>query len=78
MIRASWLLTGLCFLLLGLYGSARPDELARFTERVDALGSKRDIGSVEPTDLNVRLTRLVSLFSTLCGVAIVGLAVAPV
>jgi hypothetical protein len=76
-IRVSWLVTGLFFLLVGLYGAVRPDEMARFTEQVDALGSKRDVGAVEPTDWNVRLTRLVSLFPALCGVAIVGLAFAP-
>jgi len=75
-VRISWLLLGLFFLGTGLYGAIRPYELARFTEQIDALGSRHDVGSVEPTDWNVRLTRLVSLFLALCGVTIVVLVAA--
>jgi len=77
MVSLSWVATGLFFLLGGLYGMIRPYRTARFTEQVDALGSKRDTSTVEPTALNVRLTRFVSLVSALCGAGIVALAVAP-
>lgn len=77
MVRPDAFLTGLFFLAVGSYGVLRPYAMARFTEQVDALGSRRDTASVEPTDWSVRLTRVVSAVAALCGAAIVGLAFAP-
>jgi len=58
---------GLVLLAVGLYGAFRPYQLARFGEQLDAIGSKRSLGEVEPADWNVFFTRIVSVALSVFG-----------
>ena len=58
----------------GLLLAARPYRVARFGERLDAIGSRRSWNSVEPTDWNVRMTRIVGVGLALFGLLVAGLA----
>jgi hypothetical protein len=54
--------------LMALY----PYRVARFEERLDAIGSKRSWSEVEPADWKVMLTKVVGAGMALFGVAILG------
>lgn len=43
---------------LGVYSAVSPLRVARFTERLDAIGSRRRWDEVEPTNWNVFFTQL--------------------
>jgi hypothetical protein len=57
---------GLFLLLFGLSAALFPSPVARFAERIDAIGSKRFWIRVEPTGWTV-LARLVGIGSVLAG-----------
>jgi hypothetical protein len=75
MATVTHLLVGLFFLTTGLYGVVYPYKMAKFGEQLDAIGSKRPSYHVEPTNWNVSLTRIVSIFIVVCGIAIISLGV---
>ena len=59
----SWLANfgiGLFVLALSVYTAIKPQKIATFFERVDAIGSKRRSSSVQPTDWNVTVIRVTS------------------
>ena len=58
----------------GLLLAVRPYRVARFRERTDAIGSRRSWSSVEPTDWNVQMTRIVGVGLALFGLLVAGLA----
>lgn len=55
-------------ILLGAVCALRPYRIARFNERLDAIGSRRSWSSVEPADWNVALTKYGGVFIALLGV----------
>ncbi|WP_248516593.1 hypothetical protein [Salinarchaeum laminariae] len=58
---------GFFLLALGLIAVAWPYEVARFEERLDAIGSKRSWSEVEPADWRVLLTRGIGVLFVLVG-----------
>ncbi|UVE51845.1 hypothetical protein KU306_06415 [Haloferax larsenii] len=56
----------------------KPRQSARVLEQLNAIGSKRNLRTVEPTDWNVTLTRAVGGFIFLMGVAFLLLVLARV
>ena len=58
----------------GLLLAARPYRAARLDERTDAIGSRRSWNSVEPTDWNVQMTRIVGVGLALFGLLVAALA----
>ncbi|WP_244514952.1 hypothetical protein [Halorientalis persicus] len=58
---------GFILVLFGLPGTVRPYGTARFSERLDAIGSDRRLEEVEPSDWMVLLTRIVSVAMVLFG-----------
>ena len=58
----------------GLLLAARPYRVARLDERTDAIGSRRSWNSVEPTDWNVQMTRIVGVGLALFGLLVAALA----
>jgi len=54
--------------LLALY----PYKIARFEERLDAIGSKRSWSEVEPANWKVALNKLLGAGMSLFGVAVLG------
>ena len=55
------LLFGFSIATLGVCGVLSPYRVARFYEQRDAIGRTRSLDDVEPTRLQVRLTRLTSV-----------------
>lgn len=58
---------GLFLLALGLPAALVPAPIARFSERTDAIGSKRSWLQVEPTAWKVRLTRATGIVFAIGG-----------
>ncbi|WP_227353060.1 hypothetical protein [Haladaptatus salinisoli] len=61
---------GSVLLGLGLLGVRHAYGVARFEERLDAVGSARRTGSVEPAEWNVALTRVLGGCLAAVGAAI--------
>ena len=61
---------GLAVAAVGLYPTLAPYTAARLGERFDASGSRRSWVTVEPTDWNVRLTRIAGVLTVLFGLVI--------
>ena len=55
---------------VGLLGAVWPQRVARFEEQLDAIGSKRSAGEVEPAEWKVTLTRGAGVVLALFGVAV--------
>jgi hypothetical protein len=62
---------GLFLVLLGLPVALFPYPVARFSERVDAIGSTTLWTQVEPAEWTVLLTRVVGVGSVLAGLLVV-------
>ncbi|GAB3679433.1 hypothetical protein GCM10028857_00810 [Salinarchaeum chitinilyticum] len=58
---------GIPLLAFGLAAVIWPYEIARFEERIDAIGSKRSWSEVEPADWRVTLTRGIGVVFVLIG-----------
>ena len=58
---------GFIFMVIGAASAIWPYRLAKFGEILDAVGSKRSLGEVEPADWNVGLTRLVGIVMVIVG-----------
>ena len=50
----------------------KPYRLAKFGEQIDAIGSKRRLTKVEPTDWNVTLTRRLGPVLSFLGLLLLG------
>ncbi|WP_435345922.1 hypothetical protein [Haloarchaeobius sp. HRN-SO-5] len=59
MVAIQGVLLGLVLLGLGLLGVRHAYVITRFEENLDAIGSSRQVGSVEPADWNVLLTKVI-------------------
>ena len=62
---------GFIFVLIGGVSAIWPYRLAKFGEILDAIGSKRSLGEVEPADWNVGLTRIVGIVMVIVGAGVV-------
>jgi hypothetical protein len=62
---------GFIFVLFGAVSVIWPYKLARFSEQLDAIGSKRPLESVEPAEWTVELTRIVGVLMIVFGVGMV-------
>lgn len=73
------LIPGILVSLLGGVMMARPRQVARFQEQMDAIGSKRRLADVEPADWNVSLNRLGGAIILLVGIVAIlgGLGITP-
>lgn len=58
---------GAVILGYGLFGLFRPRKLATISEQIDALGSQTPFQSIEPTRLNVKMTKASSVMAILIG-----------
>jgi len=58
-------LYGVLLLPLGLLQAVWPYKLARFSEQMDSIGSKRRWSEVEPADWKVLLTRVIGVLLVL-------------
>ena len=56
-----YFLVGLFVFLISVYGVIKPYNLAKFFERIDAIGSKRRWANVEPANWNVSVVRIASI-----------------
>lgn len=63
--------TGFIFVLCGAVSAIWPYKLARFSEQLDAIGSKRSLATVEPAEWTVELTRIVGVLMIVFGVGMV-------
>nr|WP_241429874.1 hypothetical protein [Haloferax larsenii] len=63
------LIPGVFVSLLGAVMLVKPRQSARVLEQLNAIGSKRNLRTVEPADWNVTLTRAVGGVIFLMGVA---------
>ena len=61
------LLATLPVMAFGVASAVWPYRVARFEERVDAIGSRRSWDEVEPTNSKVGLTRVVGVLLVLVG-----------
>jgi hypothetical protein len=61
------ILGGAVIAALGVASILRPREVARFSERLDAIGSKRAPNEVEPAEWYVKLTRISGVVFALLG-----------
>jgi ABC-type phosphate transport system auxiliary subunit len=61
---------GTLLVAVGLLNAVWPSQVARFEEQLDAIGSKRSAGEVEPAEWKVLLTRAVGVLFVLFGVAV--------
>jgi hypothetical protein len=61
-------------LVFGLPAAVYPCQVAKFSEAMDAIGSKRKSSEVEPAGWNVALTRIVGVGFSLFGLAIIASA----
>lgn len=68
------LVIGLLVSVQGLLMSWKPYRVARFGERIDAIGSKRRWTKVEPSDWNVTLTRRLGPFAIIFGLFLIYLS----
>lgn len=67
---------GLFVAIPGLVALLRPALVARWKERTDAVGSRRDPARVEPTRRRVGTTRYVGLVVLLFGLVLLGVGLA--
>ena len=61
---------GTVLLAIGIASAVRPYEVARFEDRLDAIGSTRSWSEIEPADWKVLLTRLGGIAVSLFGVLV--------
>ncbi|MFC4549731.1 MULTISPECIES: hypothetical protein [Halorussus] len=60
MADALGVLVGLAITAGGLLGVRHAEAISRFEERLDALGSTRDLGAVEPSRFSVASTKVLA------------------
>lgn len=65
---------GVMVIAVGVIGVLRPYRFALWKERLDAVGSNRPIERIEPTDLNVKMTKFQFYVFVAGGLIILGLA----
>jgi hypothetical protein len=74
MVAVVGILVGAAIVALGALHVKYAYAITRFEERLDAIGSKRDIGTVEPADWKVALTKVIGATVAGAGVVVVVLA----
>jgi len=67
-----YLVLGFLFTVWGVLMTWKPYRLAKFGEQIDAIGSKRRLTKVEPTDWNVTLTRRLGPVLSFLGLLLLG------
>lgn len=58
------------FLLLGVLGVLKPYKTTKFFEQLQAIGSRRSSKDVEPTDWNVKLSRIAAAVTALISLVV--------
>lgn len=58
---------GIFLLIAGIIFAIWPYSIAKFGEELKAMGTEQSAYSVEPTDLNVWITRIVGVASAIIG-----------
>lgn len=66
---------GMAILCYGLLGFIQPRKLAKVSEQFDALGSQTTLSSIEPTRLNVKITKISSVMAILIGLFILAIVI---
>ena len=69
-----YLVLGFLFTVWGILTTWKPYRFAKFEEQIDAIGSKRRLTKVEPTDWKVTLTRRLGPVLSFFGLVILGFA----
>ena len=69
-----YLILGFLFTVWGVLSTWKPYRFAKFEEQIDAIGSKRRLTKVEPSDWKITLTRRLGPVLSFLGLLLMGLA----